>query len=271
LRRFFVFLHSFALAIGTTVATTIAAPAFAETVGQPDLDRYFKAAGTHGVIVIQDTRTGTVIASDPTRAVETFLPASTFKIPLALIALETGVVKDAHKDVLPWNGVEWIVPACNADQTLATALARSCLPIFAEIGRRVGDERLNASLTTLGYGNHDASGGYPYWVNGNLRISALEQIAFIDKLRLGNLPVSPEHMATVRAITTIESRDGYVIHAKTGWADSPDPDVGWIVGWVDRGEASWLFALNLDITTKEHAPARLAIAKAALKEMGALP
>jgi beta-lactamase class D len=267
LRPIFHFLYLLTLTIGTTIAT----PAMAETVERPDLDRHFKAAGTRGTIVVQNTRTGTLIVSDSSRAATPLLPASTFKIPLALIALETGVVKDAHKDVLPWNGVEWIVPACNADQTLATALARSCLPIFAEIGRRVGDERLKASLTALDYGNHDASGGYPYWVNGNLRISALEQIAFIDKLRLGNLPVSPEHMATVRDITTIESGDGYVIHAKTGWADSPDPDVGWIVGWVDRGDDSWLFALNLDITTKEHVPARLAIAKAALKEMGALP
>ncbi len=267
MRRIFFFLHLIAL----SVAATLSAPALAETIDQPELDRYFKAAGTRGVVVIQDAGTGKVITSDRVRAARTFLPASTIKIPMALIALETGVVKDAQKDVLPWNGVEWIVPACNADQTLATALARSCVPIFAELGRKVGDERLNASLKALGYGNHDASGGYPYWLNGNLRISALEQIAFIDKLRLGDLPVSPEHMATVRDITTIESTDGAVIHAKAGWADSPEPDIGWVVGWVERGGNAWLFALNLDVTTKEHVPARLAIAKAALKEVGALP
>ncbi|HYI70764.1 MAG TPA: penicillin-binding transpeptidase domain-containing protein [Skermanella sp.] len=267
MRRIFFFLHLTVL----SVAATLSAPALAETIDQPELDRYFKAAGTRGVVVIQDTGTGKVIASDSVRAAQTFLPASTFKIPMALIALETGVVKDAHKDVLPWNGVDWIVPACNADQTLASALARSCVPIFAELGRKVGDERLNASLKALGYGNQDASGGYPYWLNGNLRISALEQIAFIDKLRLGDLPVSPEHMATVRDITTIESTDGAVIHAKTGWADSPEPDIGWVTGWVERGGNAWLFALNLDVTTKEHVPARLAIAKAALKEVGALP
>ena len=267
LRRIFLFLHLLTLTIGTAIA----APATAETVEQPDLDRYFKAAGTRGTIVVQNTRTGTLIVSDAARAAAPLLPASTFKIPLALIALETGVVKDAHKDVFPWNGQEWIVPACNADQTLASALARSCVPVFAEIGRRVGDERLNKSLSALDYGNHDASGNYPYWLNGNLRISALEQIAFLDKLRRGDLPASPENMATVRNILTIESRDGYVIHAKTGWAISPDPDLGWIVGWVDRGEQSWLFALNLDITAKEHPAARLAIAKAVLKEVGALP
>ena len=250
---------------------TIATAARAETVERTDLDHYFKAAGTRGMIVVQDAATGEVVVSDRARAATAYLPASTFKIPLALIALETGVVKDARKDVFPWNGVEWIVPACNADQTLASALARSCVPVFAEIGRRVGDERLNASLAAFGYGNHDASGNYPYWLEGNLRITALDQIAFIDKLRRGDLPVSPEAMATVRDILIVEKGDGYVIHAKTGWATSPEPDLGWIVGWVERGQQASLFALNLDITAREHPAARLAIVKAVLKEVGALP
>ena len=134
-----------------------------------------------------------------------------------------------------------------------------------------GDERLNASLAAFGYGNHDASGNYPYWLEGNLRITALDQIAFIDKLRRGDLPVSPEAMATVRDILIVEKGDGYVTHAKTGWATSPEPDLGWIVGWVDHGKQASLFALNLDITAREHPAARLAIVKAVLKEVGALP
>jgi beta-lactamase class D len=236
-----------------------------------DLDRYFEAAGSSGTIVVRDVTAQKTIVYNRHRAETAYLPASTFKIPAALIALETGVVKDAHKDVLSWNGVEWIVPACNADQTLATALTRSCMPIFADLGKRIGDTRLNASLSAFGYGNHDASGAYPYWIQGNLRVSALQQIDFLDRLRRDALPVSPAHMQAVRDILIIEQDNDYVLRAKTGWADSPDPDVGWIIGWVERGGNAYLFALNIDIAERAHADARLKIAKAVLKDLGALP
>lgn len=167
------------------------------------------------------------------------------------------------------------MPDCNQDQTLATALQRSCLPIFAALGKRIGGARLNEYLAAFDYGNHAATGAYPYWIEGDLRISAFEQIAFLDRLRRNALPVSPAHMQTVRYIMVIEEGNGYVIRAKTGWATSPDPDTGWIVGWVERGGKAYLFALNIDIISPDQAAARLAIAKAVakavLKDMGALP
>ena len=245
--------------------------AAAETEERPDLGRHFAAAGAPGTIAVHDVSANKVIVYNAGRARTAYLPASTFKIPGALIALETGVVKDAYKDVLPWDGVEWIVPACNADQTLATALQRSCMPFFARLGKRIGDARLNEDLAKFGYGNHDASGDYPYWIKGNLRISALDQIEFLDRLRRDALPASPKHMQTVRDILVIEEGAGYVIRAKTGWAMDVEPNIGWIVGWVERGDDVYLFALNIDIRTKEDAAARLAIAKAVLKDLGALP
>ena len=50
-----------------------------------------------------------------------------------------------------------------------------------------------------------------------------------------------------------------------------DPEIGWIVGWVECGADVHLFALNLNITQPKHASARLDIAKAALKDLGAPP
>jgi beta-lactamase class D len=262
--RGFLFVLSICLA-------PLAHAAGAEISERPDLGQHFEQTGTPGTIVVQDVDADRTIVYDRGRAETPYLPASTFKVPAALIALETGVVTDAHKDVLPWDGVEWMVPACNADQTLATALARSCMPFFARLGKRIGDARLSHYLAEFGYGNHNASGSYPYWIRGNLRISALEQIAFLDRLRRDALPASRKHMQTVREIMVIEEGAGYVIRAKTGWAMDIDPNIGWIVGWVERGGNAYLFALNLDITEEAHAAARLAIAKAVLKDLGALP
>jgi beta-lactamase class D len=242
-----------------------------EVEERPGIGRHFDAAGTQGTIVVRDVSAGKTIVHDRDRAERGYLPASTFKIPASLIALETGVVQDADKDVLKWDGVQWIVPACNADQTLATALVRSCVPIFAALGKRIGEKRLNAYLADFDYGNHDATGFYPYWLEGNLRISALEQIAFLDRLRRDALPISSRHMQTVRDILVIEEGPGYVMRAKTGWATSPEPEIGWIVGWVERGDNTYLFALNIDIAKPEHVVARLDIAKSVLSDLGALP
>ena len=241
-----------------------------EVEERSDIGCHFDAAGMQGTIVVRDVSAGKTIVHDRDRAERGYLPASTFKIPASLIALETGIVQDAHKDVLKWDGVEWIVPACNADQTLATALMRSCVPIFAALGKRIGEKRLKAYLADFDYGNHDATGSYPYWLEGNLRVSAFEQIDFLDRLRRDALPVSPEHMQTVRNILVIEEGPGYVMRAKTGWATSTEQEIGWIVGWGERGDNAYLFALNIDIAKPEHIAARLGIAKSVLKDLGVL-
>lgn len=243
----------------------------AEIEERPDFARHFEQAGTPGTIVVHDVAADKTMVYNRARAETAYLPASTFKVPAALIALETGVVKDAYKDVLPWDGVEWIAPACNADQTLATALARSCMPFFARLGKKIGDQSFDTYLAKFDYGNHDASGAYPYWIKGALRISAFEQIAFLDKLRRDALPASSENMQTVRKIMVIDEGDNYVMHAKTGWAMDTNPDIGWIVGWVERDGKVYLFALNIDIYAKEAAAARLGITKAVLTDLGVLP
>ena len=48
------------------------------------------------------------------------------------------------------------------------------------------------------------------------------------------------------------------------------PQVGWYVGYVERGEQVTFFALNLDIESQEDVDARKAIARLLLAEMGAL-
>src|SRR5687767_15075072 len=59
-----------------------------------DIGQRFRArdvAGTFALLAVHDD---TLLLHDPARAEREFLPASTFKIPNSLIALETGVIKD---------------------------------------------------------------------------------------------------------------------------------------------------------------------------------
>ena len=70
-----------------------------------DLAKRFFDLGTEGTFVGYKVDDYLIIASDKVRSGEAKLPASTFKIPNSIIALETGVVADPDKDVFKWDGV----------------------------------------------------------------------------------------------------------------------------------------------------------------------
>jgi len=97
--------------------------------------------GTAGTFVGYKVDDYLIIASDKDRSGEAKLPASTFKIPSSLIALETGVVQDLDKDVFKWDGVTRSIEAWNRDHTMRTAIAASAVPVYQEIARSDGGDR----------------------------------------------------------------------------------------------------------------------------------
>src|SRR5690606_18887771 len=88
------------------------------------------------------------------RARQRFVPASTFKITNSLIALETGVVKDAD-EVIPYGGKPQRVKEWERDMSMRDAIAVSNVPVYQELARRIGLERYKAWLERLKYGNRE--------------------------------------------------------------------------------------------------------------------
>jgi beta-lactamase class D len=244
------------------------APIFA-----PDLTKPLAEAGEVGVIAFETGDAGEISVSDVERAKAAFVPASTFKIPNTVIALETGVVASLDDPVFKWDGkVRSIdgkpVDGWNRDQPLREAFRNSTVWIYQEIARKVGPERMAHYVSAFDYGNADIS-GVPidqFWLSGALRISALGQIAFLDKLRAGTLPVSARAQSLTKEAMEIERADAYVMRGKTGWAF--DQKIGWFVGWIEAKNASRLFALNLDVSTPRSIKARVEIVKAAGRQLG---
>jgi beta-lactamase class D len=207
---------------------------------------------------------------DPVRAQRRFLPASTFKIPHALIALDEGVVRDEH-ETFAWDGKKRSIEAWNQSQTLAQAMKHSTVWVFQEIARRLGETREQAWFDKLNYGNRDMSGGLTqFWLDGGLRISAAEQIAFLSQLRALKLPASERSQRIVRHITLIEAARDYAVFGKTGWAqpEGAAKGLGWLVGWVDREDRHAVFALNMEMSAMRDAPKRLAITRDILRADG---
>jgi beta-lactamase class D len=237
------------------------------------LAKRFFDEGTVGTFVGYKTGDYLIIASDKVRSGEAKLPASTFKIPNSLIALETGVVADPDKDVFKWDGVVRSIEPWNKDHTLRSAIAASAVPVYQEIARRIGPERMQKYVDLLEYGNRDIGGGIDqFWLTGNLRIDPMQQVDFVDRLRRGVLPVGKRSQELVRDILTVTKVGDATIRFKSGLlgAELGKPSLGWMVGWVEKGGDQTVFALNLDVREPRHIAARMTITQQCLADIVAI-
>ncbi len=259
-------------------ASILPSPSFANVSYQrsefrEDLAKRFFDLGTEGTFVGYKVDDYLIIASDKVRSGAAKLPASTFKIPNSLIALETGVVADPDKDVFKWDGVTRSIEAWNKDHTMRSAIAASAVPVYQEIARRIGQERMQKYLDLFDYGNRDIGGGIDqFWLSGNLRIDPIQQVDFVDRLRRGVLPVSKRSQDLVRDILPVTKVGDATIHAKSGLlgAEVGKPSLGWLVGWAEKGSEQTVFAMNMDCKEPSHIAARMAVTQQCLADIVAI-
>jgi beta-lactamase class D len=210
---------------------------------KPELAKYFD--GQPGTFVLYDLKRDHFLRYDPDRAAQRFLPASTFKILNSLISLETGVIPDENT-VIKWDGTSYDVPTWNQDHTLRTAIANSVVWYYQELARRVGTDRMQKYVDAVGYGNHDISGNIDsFWLDGALRISADEQVAFLKRLYQNDLPFAPRNLKIVKDILVLEKTPTSQLSGKTGTQLRVKPNINWFVGYVEKGGEVYLFATNL--------------------------
>ena len=226
--------------------------------------------------MIRDVQTGTTDRYDAERAARRYLPASTFKVYNALVALETGVVADPDS-VFEWDGVTRSYPPWNQDHTLRTGLELSVVWLYQRVAREVGHDRYRAAFARQPYGNGAVGDDVGlFWLDNTLQVSADEQVDFLTGLHGGTLAFRPEVQATVVQMMPLLATDGdAVVVGKTGLgfqADGQAP-LGWIVGYVERDDWVAVFAMNAEpdptaSVETEMIPARLRIVRAILEADG---
>ncbi len=240
--------------------------ALAEPVLSPDLGSAFDEAGVTGAFVIFDSRTDQSLVYSPARARQRYLPASTFKVANALIALDSGKV-DGLDEIIPYGGGDEYFKKWEQDMNLRDAMKLSNVPVFHQVARRIGLETMKERLADFEYGNADPGKTIDerFWLAGPVKISAMEQVAFLRRLTAGQLLVKEASTRQLYETLLHAKTETYTIHAKTGWAGPDDPQIGWWVGWVTRGEQVFPFALSIEIKTNADAPKRVAVGKACLR------
>lgn len=240
-----------------------------ETVKErSDWNRFFKKANVNGTIVVVDGRIDSAVTwvYNQKRALKRFIPASTYKIPHALMALEEGVVKDEFQ-IFKWDGLKRSYALWNQDQDLRSSMRYSVVWVYQQFAKEIGEQNAQTYLERINYGNKMASGGNgAYWLEGDLKISAYEQIAFLKKLYKNELPFKIAHQRLVKDIMINEAKRNWILRAKTGWSG----EIGWWVGWVEWPQGPVFFALNIDTPKKIlDLPNRELIAREILESLNA--
>ena len=239
-------------------------------VEAPELGKCFADKKARGTFALLDPATDTVMVWNEARAKERFTPASTFKITNSLIGLDTGAVRNVD-EVLPYGGKPQRFKHWERDMPLRDAIVASNVPIYQELARRIGLERMRAGVKKLGYGNMEIGSVVDrFWLEGPLAISAVEQTEFLGRLAEGKLLVSPEATRAVKEITLVEKSDVHELHGKTGWHMDEKRQIGWWVGWVERDGKVYPFALNIDMQGNDDAAKRVPLGRDCLKALNKL-
>ncbi|MGD1007335.1 MAG: penicillin-binding transpeptidase domain-containing protein [Ignavibacteriaceae bacterium] len=205
-------------------------------------------------LVIYDQNKDSYIRFNSERCKQRFQPASTYKIPNALIGLETGVISDSDY-VIKWDGTPQPFKAWERDHTLKSAIYYSVVPYFRELARRVGREKMQYWLNKINYGNKTIGDKEDYfWLDNSLRISADEQVEFLKKFYSGRLPFSKRSLDIVKNIMPEEDFKNAVLRYKTGTNDAYS--IAWLVGYVEKkdttskeGKDVYFFAFNTEAKT----------------------
>lgn len=242
-------LYTFVFLLATTACTS-ADRKLPEAAPTP---KYFESM--EGCFVLYNLNTRifeNVIGGERCRAQ---LPASsTFKVPLAVMAFDSKILKDEN-EVLKWDGKKNMRDEENKDHNAQTWMGQSVVWFSQRLTPKIGKKNLAKYLKRFDYGNRDLSAGIteawlvsPATAGPALKISAYEQVEFIKKLWTNQLLVSQVAMEKTRDLTYLElSPNGFHLSGKTG-SNFYDKDrtlhLGWFVGHLQKGDQEYIVATN---------------------------
>jgi beta-lactamase class D len=213
--------------------------------------------------VLVSLPTGARQVVHPELAKERVAPWSTYKVPHALIGLETGLLSGPEHP-MKWDGITRPRAEWNRDQTLKSALEFSTLWYFQRLATQLGLERERQWLAKLAYGNARVDGDVTtFWLGQSLRISADEQADFLRRLWTDALPFSPRNMQIVRDLLPGQRGPHGEIHAKTGSGRG----TCWYVGHVTHDGAGYVFATRISDPSCDRVAA-IALTERMLRERG---
>jgi len=212
-----------------------------------DFEQIFKNSNIKGTFVLASLESKEKYIYNRKRALTQYIPASTFKIPNTLISLEEKIINDEY-ETIQWDGKIRDYEPWNKDQNLQTAIAVSCVWCYNRFAKKIGKEKYLEYLQKMDYGNHKVGEHISkFWLTGDIKISAVQQIEFLQRLYKNQLPFEQKNIDILKKILIVEQNDNYIIRAKSGWSGT----IGWYVGYIQKSNRVWFFAFNGEISKEQ--------------------
>ncbi len=204
-----------------------------------------------GSILVFDVAENSYYSNDFEWSKQGRLPASTFKIPNSVIALDLGIVED-DSTLFPWNGEKRRMKIWEQDLLFSQAFHLSCVPCYQEIARKIGFKRMREYLKRLNYGEMqvDSSSEDVFWLEGDSKISQFQQISFLSGLHHQQYDLKKRSYNIIKRMMILDSNENYVLRGKTGWSIRNGNNNGWFVGYVIKADKSYFFATNVTPTAE---------------------
>lgn len=218
----------------------------------PEFKIHFDTFQVKGSFLLYDFQNNKTLIYNKERCNQGFLPASTFKIVHTLIGLETGIITDKNF-VIPWDSVPRQVPVWNKDHQLASAFQNSVIPWYQELARRIGTENMKYRVTEAGFGSMNITKKNTdlFWLSGDSRITPFEQLDFQKRLIRNELPFQNKHLTLLKKIMILETTSTYTFRGKTAWAVMDNKNIGWLVGYLEKGDRKYAYVLNVEADNED--------------------
>ncbi|MCB9023519.1 MAG: class D beta-lactamase [Lentimicrobiaceae bacterium] len=226
----------------------------------------YKEFSVNGTFVLYNLKSDEYTIYNHARAHLPYLPASTFKIMNTLIGLQEKSVAGTA-EIFTWDGIKRSAETWNKDLTLEEAFRVSAIWVHQELARRSGREAIEKWLSECNYGNQKTGPQIDnFWLEGEIAISAIEQVEFLKKLYLKELPFDKAIQLQVKKMMLVDSVPGSRFYAKTGWASRIARQIGWFIGFIETAENTWIFAMNMDMINPKDPQARTQITRRILSQ-----
>ncbi len=183
---------------------------------------------------------------------------STFKIPLALMGFDSGILVDAHNPSWAYDDSYETNREAERQTTDPLRWEKESIVWFSQkLTRTLGGKKFKSYVDAFNYGNKDISGdpgknnGLTHsWLSSSLQISPVEQVGFVRGMLNRDFDISAQAYDKTLSIIPVFETDGWKVHGKTGTGFEKKADgtlnrsrqQGWFVGWAEKDNRTIVFA-----------------------------
>ncbi len=200
-----------------------------------------------GCTLLLDNTSGKIVSRNGAECEKRYSPASTFKVALALMGYDSGLLVDEHNPAFPFEEGYTVNKEDDRQTTDPTLWEKNSVVWYSQkLTTALGMKKFQYYVNLLNYGNKDLSGdtgknnGLTHaWLGSSLKISAAEEANFIRNILNHKFKISEKsYEMTENIIPEFDAEDGWKVHGKTGSSGVQ----GWFVGWAEKDGRKIAFA-----------------------------